>query len=508
MVIEELIALYESGKSYEEISVLCGKSSKWVMTKLRGNITPRKPIRKTIIHEQILWNTIEERNELAVKLYVEDNIGAHVIGKKLNIAKKTVYGILKKNNIDIDSDRKYSIVSEFDVVRINERYDSGESLASIASSMSISSGTVRRLIHNRRNSSDANSVIPPHLQNEVVRLYVEDGLSSYKIADKFGWAYQSVQRFLARRKLTPQTGTKEWKIAVQRGIESGGSSLELKVEEILKKHHISYEKQYQLDEFRFDFCINNEVLVEIQGSYWHTKKQRRQRDLYKQKIARSHNKKLLVIWDYQLEDKNFILYKILNSISKPHLDLNTLSISKVSWLAAKELLSKWHYQKHGRSGHCYGVMHDGKLIAVAVYSTVTRLQMASKQKVNSGEILELTRFVIDPKYQARNFATWLISRSIKCIRSEFMNIKVLISFSDPTFGHDGTIYKASNWVFDGVAPASYWYYHRRENRIYHKKTIWNMASRSGLSEDDYAKKKHLLKVFGLPKNRYIFNIKR
>lgn len=504
----DMVKLYDSGLSLRKISAIVGKSPKWVKSCIEKHTDLRPAVRKHVTHELIEWTTIEERDQLVVELYNDNQLGAYTISKKLGIGKKTVFRILQRKGVKTDSTRQSRRLTEQNIERIRELYRSGLSVSKIAKQYNCDDETVRYHINKfneMRAAADTLSAIPVDLQEEVLKLSVNDKLSSYAIASKFGWSCTSVQNFLRRRGLTPKTGTKEWKEAVQRGIKSGGSALERRLCEILDDINIEYSVQSSLEEFRYDFGLcNDEILVEVQGSYWHTRKQRRQRDAFKQKLAKKYGKKLLIIWDYQLSNIEFVKYKILNAINRPNFDFSNLSVSNVDWSEAKQLLMQWHYQQCGRSGTCFGVKIGSDLVACAVFASPTRLEISRKQNFAHSDVLELTRLVIHPKYQANNFCSWLISRCIRNIRSSMPWIKLLISFSDPTFGHDGTIYRASNWILDGETPASYWYYHRRENKIYHKKSIWNTAKKKGLTEPDYAKTKHLLKVWGLPKLRFIY----
>lgn len=49
----------------------------------------------------------------------------------------------------------------------------------------------------------------------------------------------------------------------------------------------------------------------------------------------------------------------------------------------------------------------------------------------------------------RNAESWLISQSIKFIRRNHPDVVALVSYADPSAGHVGTIYRASNWTPDG-----------------------------------------------------------
>jgi hypothetical protein len=212
----------------------------------------------------------------------------------------------------------------------------------------------------------------------------------------------------------------------------------------------------------------------------------------------------MVIWDYELTNIELVRAKIQNAIDPPVFDFRQCVVKPAIWDESKDLLDKWHYQRAGRSGYCVGVFLLDRLVATMVFAHPIRQEIASKQQVEFAEILELSRVVIDPIYQSRNFATWMLARGVCLISKLHPQIKMLVSFADPTFGHDGTIYRASNWKYDGESPASYWYYHRRHNKIIHKKTIWDAAKKLSLTEAEYAQMKHYIKVCGQPKLRFLY----
>lgn len=500
--LQDLINMYNSGMSYDNIAKTIGKSNKLISKLLKGHITPRLSIRKKVIHEQIMWETIDDRNKLIIELYTTKSCGSYIISKILNVDKKTVLRVLKINNISRNKQIGY-----LNKVEINKLYNEDKlSISEIANVLNVSSEAIRYHIDKPRDNADALSCIPIDLQPEILRLVKEEKLSSYKIAEKYGYQYQSVQKFLKRHKLSPGLYTKEWKEAVQRGIITNQSSLEKQVAKILNDNNINYEDQFSIEEFRYDFKIAGlPILIEVQGSYWHTKRQRIQRDEYKRKLAISKGYKLLIIWDYELSKPNNIISRIINAISPVNFDFSQCNIKIDDWTSVINTLEDYHYQGRGRAGITITANYNNIITAVAVFSTCTRQETVSKQNCSFDEILELNRMVIVPAYQSRNFATWFLSRAIKLLKS-VKQVKKLIAFSDPTFGHDGTIYRANNWKFDGYTSPSYWYYHRRQNKIIHKKTIWNAAKKNNISEDIYAKSKNLLKVNGQKKLRFIMEL--
>jgi hypothetical protein len=65
-----------------------------------------------------------------------------------------------------------------------------------------------------------------------------------------------------------------------------------------------------------------------------------------------------------------------------------------------------------------------------------------------GETWELARLWLHDSVP-QNAETFLIGKAIKYIRRHHTQVRILVSYADPSAGHAGTIYKAANWVADG-----------------------------------------------------------
>lgn len=102
-----------------------------------------------------------------------------------------------------------------------------------------------------------------------------------------------------------------------------------------------------------------------------------------------------------------------------------------------------------------------------------------------------------------HYASSLISKSITYIKMNKPEIKCLVSFTDTTYNHTGTIYRASNWKFDGKVAPSHWYVNS-DNVPYHKKTIWDRAKAHNMTENEYATNFKLQKIIGSEKLRFIY----
>lgn len=66
-----------------------------------------------------------------------------------------------------------------------------------------------------------------------------------------------------------------------------------------------------------------------------------------------------------------------------------------------------------------------------------------------GETWELARLWIDDGVP-KNAETFLIGKAVRFVTANRISVKVLVSYADPSAGHSGTIYRASNWTFDGM----------------------------------------------------------
>ena len=183
-----------------------------------------------------------------------------------------------------------------------------------------------------------------------------------------------------------------------------------------------------------------------------------------------------------------------------------LEIKEVPLDESRIFVTKYHYSgKLGNSSIKYGVYLNDVLLAICIFGAITRKESATRLGYKYNEILELTRFCIHPQYQKRNLASWFISRCIKKLKSEYKQYKCLISFADTTFNHNGGIYKASNWEFDGEVNPSYWYVDKDGSRI-HKKTLWNQARDYHTTEVEFAKMFKYTKVPGKKKYRYLYKL--
>ena len=144
-------------------------------------------------------------------------------------------------------------------------------------------------------------------------------------------------------------------------------------------------------------------------------------------------------------------------------DTTKLSIRPVTKNRAKKMVVKYHYSKlWTKCSIALGLFHqtgnehaffdepEEKMVGVIVYGDpIGRLTGQSiSDEIERTEVLELTRLFIHDGYGS-NIESWFISQSFKWLRRFEPNIKALISYASPVEGHSGTIYQATNWIYQG-----------------------------------------------------------
>lgn len=142
-------------------------------------------------------------------------------------------------------------------------------------------------------------------------------------------------------------------------------------------------------------------------------------------------------------------------------------IRKVGKLDAYHYFREHHYS-HSCSPNpfpCYGLFNGKDLIGVLAFHIPTseNLRKSILGDADKKCVLELHRlFVIDGT--PKNTESWFIGKCLKFLKKEIPTIKAVVSFSDPTEGHKGTIYKATNFKFEGQgSPATF--YRDKDGRL-------------------------------------------
>ena len=172
-----------------------------------------------------------------------------------------------------------------------------------------------------------------------------------------------------------------------------------------------------------------------------------------------------------------------------YLDTTKLSIREIDRKIARDMIIKNHYsQKWTKCSVALGLyysdgtqhkffdMEDEKLIGVICYGDpIGRHSGASiSTEIPRENVYELVRLFIYDGY-GDNIESYLIGQGFKWLKENQPHIKALISYADPQEGHVGTIYQATNWIYQGnrIRPNDSWLFKwEEEGEWQHGRTIF------------------------------------
>lgn len=300
------------------------------------------------------------------------------------------------------------------------------------------------------------------------------------------------------------------------------SSLQTILYSILDDLGVKYFREYPdkpsdpevvVGPYNFDCVVPREnkpaLLIECQGEYWHSSKAAIHNDKAKSSyIANNLADKYEVkyLWEHEFKCPDKIRESLkywlgLGEAELVNFNFEDVAIKNCPPADYKLLLGKYHYLPNaGRGGIAYGAYLGDKLIGTCIFSPPIRQAVASSQGYKDEEVRELSRLCTHPNYKKKNFASWFVSRCVKKLDPKY---KLVISYCDTTFNHDGAIYKACNFALDGTTNPDYWYV-SPDGWVMHKKTLYAHASALGIKEADYALKMGYVKVWGSEKLRFIY----
>lgn len=151
---------------------------------------------------------------------------------------------------------------------------------------------------------------------------------------------------------------------------------------------------------------------------------------------------------------------------------------RVDWCthdAAKYACENWHYSKSIPVPPLVkvGVWESGNYIGCVIFSRGASSNLLKPYGLKQTQGCELTRISLNShKCQVSR----IMSIAIKFLKKMTPNLKLIISFADPQYGHHGGIYQATNWIYSGdTAPSKeYWYKGKRLHSRQVSEKGWNI----------------------------------
>jgi hypothetical protein len=182
-----------------------------------------------------------------------------------------------------------------------------------------------------------------------------------------------------------------------------------------------------------------------------------------------------------------------------NLNKNTCNIKECKFKDIRHIFEEFHYKKGHMGGGistCFGMYINNELVGGSVLGKPRH----EKKYKNCIDIRRMACLDKSPK----NSESYFLGKIIKWVRdnTDYENV---LSYSDMTVGHSGTIYKASNFALIGKTTATK--YVEWEGKIYHPRSLSIDRDYSYRMRDDVKTGKAVIKT-GLPKNIWLYKIIR
>lgn len=136
----------------------------------------------------------------------------------------------------------------------------------------------------------------------------------------------------------------------------------------------------------------------------------------------------------------------------------------------KDFIEKWHYSESINgliSDYCFKLVYKNEIIGAIIYGRFGMAGVWKRYGENQNDVTELRRLCcIDDT--PKNTESYFIGKTLRWLIKN-TDIKTVISYADPEFNHEGTIYKASNFELIGRTSKGRVIIHK--GRRYHDKAI-------------------------------------
>jgi len=130
--------------------------------------------------------------------------------------------------------------------------------------------------------------------------------------------------------------------------------------------------------------------------------------------------------------------------SRPDLKLDWCSFE-----AAKFAVERWHYSRCMPSGKLVkiGVWENKEFIGVVIFGRGANHNIGKSFGCNQTEICELVRIAL----RTHSTPVSRIMAIAFLMLKKLSDLRLCISYADPSRGHVGSVYQASNWIYTGTS---------------------------------------------------------
>lgn len=145
-----------------------------------------------------------------------------------------------------------------------------------------------------------------------------------------------------------------------------------------------------------------------------------------------------------------------------------MKLTRATPQAIKYACLHYHYSKSVPANPVgYNVYNDNdEWCGVVLYAVGATPNIGSPYNIPTGGVLELVRVALNGKQEQTSKA---VSMSLKQLKKDVPQCRLVVSYADCDQQHLGTIYQATNWIYEGLSKGdTYFIIHGRKT---HRKSI-------------------------------------
>ena len=125
-------------------------------------------------------------------------------------------------------------------------------------------------------------------------------------------------------------------------------------------------------------------------------------------------------------------------------------VRRIRSIDAVPFIKNIHYSRRlPNITDAFGLFVNGDLIGIVTYGIPAshHLCIGIAGVENQYRVKELNRLVIKPEFNGKNYASYLVSHSLKMLE----NKTFVVSYADTAWSHVGYIYQATNFLYTGLS---------------------------------------------------------
>lgn len=133
-------------------------------------------------------------------------------------------------------------------------------------------------------------------------------------------------------------------------------------------------------------------------------------------------------------------------------ELNGISkyVRRIDYDETKPFILGIHYARRMPCiTDAFGLFIDSQIVGVVTYGIPVSNTLCTglAGEKNKYDVRELNRLVLLPEYNGKNYASYLVSHSLKMLP----NHTFVVSYADTAWSHVGYIYQATNFLYTGLS---------------------------------------------------------